>query len=114
MQIKNVREPNEEEKNNIIPKLILFGVTTAIVTSVVYLITFYSIGIGESMYLAGKIAPGKTVAEHDAIIKLFEAVYGRDYMLNKFEGVTISALVSLVAEAACAIVYKVNNTIKGR
>ncbi len=114
MQIKNVREPNDEEKNSIIPKLILFGVTTAIVTTVVYLITFYSMDIGESMYLAGKIASGKTVAQHDTIIKLFEAVYGRDYMLNKFEGVTISALVSLVAEAACAIVYKVNNTIKGR
>ncbi len=114
MQIKNVREPNEEEKNSIIPKLILFGVTTAIVTSVIYLINFHFMDVGESMYLAGKIADTKTAAEHDAIIKLFEAVYGRDYMLNKFEGVTISALVSLVAEAACAIVYKVNNTIKGR
>ena len=42
MQIKNVREPNEEEKQSTVPKLMLFGVTTAIVTSVIYLITLIS------------------------------------------------------------------------
>lgn len=114
MKIKNVREPNEEEKESIIPKLIIFGVTTAIVTSVIYLINFHHMDIGESMYLVENIISPKTAAEHNAIIKLFEAVYGRDYMLNKFEGVSISALVSIIGEAACGIVYKVNNVIKGR
>lgn len=113
MKIKNVREPNEEEKKNVIPKLMLFGVTTAIVTSVIYLLTFYSMDIGESMYLAGKIASTKTAAQHDIIVKVFETVYGRDYMLNKFEGVSISALISIIAEVACGIVYKVNTTLKG-
>lgn len=113
MQIKSVREPNEEEKQSIIPKLVLLGVTTAIVTSVIYLITFHSMDIGESMYLAGKIASTKTAAQHDIIVKLFETIYGRDYMLNKFEGLSISALVSLVAEAACGIVYKVHDVAKG-
>lgn len=113
MEIKNVREPSEEEKKSIVPKLMLFGITTAIVTTVIYLITFYSMDVGESMYLAGKIASTKTAAEHDTIVKLFEAVYGRDYMLNKFEGVSISALTSIVAEAACGIFYKVHNSIKG-
>lgn len=113
MQIKNVREPNEEEKKSILPKLILLGVTTAIVTSVIYLITFNSMDIGESMYLAGKIASTKSAAEHDIIVKLFETIYDRDYMLNKFEGVSISALASIIAEVACGIIYKAHNTIKG-
>lgn len=113
MQIKNVREPNEEEKQSIVPKLMLFGVTTAIVTSVIYLITFHSMDIGQSMYLADKIASTKTAAQHDIIVKLFEMVYGRDYMLNKLEGISISALTSIIAEAACGIVYKVHSSIKG-
>ncbi len=113
MKIKNVREPSDEEKKNILPKVILFGVTTAIVTSVIYLITFYSMDIGESMYLAGKIASTKTAAEHDVMIKLFEAVYGRDYMTNRFEGLSISFLASIVAEAACGIIYKAHTIFKG-
>lgn len=113
MEIKNVREPNIEEKENVIPKLITFGITTSILTSVIYIMTFYYANIGESMYLAGKMLSTKTALQHDQIIKLFELVYGRDYMLNKFEGVSISFLTSIIAEAACGIIYKAHTTIKG-
>ena len=113
MEIKNVREPSEEEKKNIIPKLVTFGITTAILTGVIYLMTFNNANVGESMYLAGKTLSTKTALQHDQIIKLFEAIFGRDYMLNKFEGMTISALVSVIAEAVCGVVYKVHTTIKG-
>lgn len=113
MAIKNVREPSEEEKTSIIPKLVTFGITTAILTGVIYLMTFNNANIGESMYLAGKALSAKTALQHDQIIKLFEVIFGRDYMLNKFEGVSISALASIIAEAVCGIIYKVHTTIKG-
>ncbi len=113
MQIKNVRNPNEEEKKNIIPKLIYFGVITAIMTGVVYLMTFHYKDIGESMYLTGKIASTTTAAENDLIIKLFETIYGRDYMVNKFEGVPVSFLISIIAETIVGLLYKIHPSIKG-
>ena len=33
---------------------------------------------------AGKALSAKTALQHDQIIKLFEVIFGRDYMLNKF------------------------------
>lgn len=113
MEIKNVREPNKKEKESIVPMLVTFGITTAILTAVIYFMTFHFKEMGESMYLAGKTLSRKTALEHDQIIKLFEAIYGRDYMLNKFEGVPVSALASIIAEAFCGIVYKVHKTVKG-
>ena len=35
MEIKNIREPNEKEKSELVPKAILLGVTTAILTTVI-------------------------------------------------------------------------------
>lgn len=107
MKIKNIREPNEEEKNSIIPKLILFGVVTAIITLAIYFLDFHFMEIGESMYLKDKIISSNFAAEHDILIKLFEAVYGRDYMTNKFEGLTISAIASIVGETAIGLFVKI-------
>lgn len=113
MQIKNVREPSQKEKIGIVPKLVTLGVLTAILTSVIYICTFSNMDIGESMYLAGKIISSKAAFEHDLVIKLFEAIYGRDYMLDKFEGIPISVLASIICEAVVGVIYKVQKTVKG-
>lgn len=113
MQIKQVRDPNEEEKNNIIPKLLLFGTTTVIITALIYLIDFHFYDIEESMYITQNIISSRLAAEHNLVIQLFEKFYGRDYMLNKLEGLPVSAIISIVAEAAIGLIYKVHTTIKG-
>lgn len=113
MEIKNVREPNIEEKKSIVPMLVAFGISTAILTTTIYLMTFHFMDIEESMYLSGKTISKRTALQHDQIIKLFETIYGRDYMLNKFEGISISFLASIIAEAFCGVVYKVHKTIRG-
>jgi len=113
MKIKNVREPNQEEKESIVPILITFGITTAILTAIIYLMTFHFMEIGESMYLAEKAISKKTALQHDQVVKLFEAIYKRDYMRNKLEGIPVSVLASIIAEGFCGMIYKVHKTIKG-
>lgn len=113
MEIKNIREPNEEEKESIVPKLILFGTTTAVVAAVIYLCNF-NYDINQSMYLADTIMSTKTAAQHNFLIKVFETIYGRDYMTNRLEGVSISTLISAVFNACCALAYKYKDNIKKR
>ena len=113
MQIKQVRDPNEEEKNKKIPKLQHFGTTTVIITALIYLIDFHFYDIEESMYITQNIISSRLAAEHNLVIQLFEKFYGRDYMLNKLEGLPVSAIISIVAEAAIGLIYKVHTTIKG-
>ena len=83
MEIKNIREPNEKEKSELVPKAILLGVTTAILTTVIYMIDFHYFDINESLYLSEKLILSKTVAQHDMVVEVFEFFYKRDYMLNK-------------------------------
>lgn len=111
MEIKNIREPNREEKSSIIPKIVLFGATTAIVTLVIYLLNF-NFDLNESMYLTGKIASTKTAAQHDFFIKIFESIYSRDYMTNKLEGLSISALMGIVIDTCATVGLKVKNKLK--
>ena len=47
MRIKNVREPSEKEKTEIIPLLITMGISTALITGVIYLCCFHFKEIGE-------------------------------------------------------------------
>lgn len=112
MEIKNVREPKKEEKIGIIPQLVIFGISTAVVTLVVYLLDFKA-DLGESLYVAEKILPNKSIATHNAIIKLFENIYGRDYMLSKLEGLSVSALVGAIFNILIYIYCKFDKRVKG-
>ena len=106
MEIKNVRKPTEKEKKDIIPKLTVIGITTAIITLLIYFMEFYRFDIGESMHIVEKFWTSKSNAQHNLLISFFEELYGRDYMLNKLEGLPVSALVAVVFEAFCGVVYK--------
>ncbi len=110
MEIKNIREPNNEEQESIIPKIILFGASTAIVTLVVYLLNF-NFELNESMYLTDKILSTKTAAQHDFLIKIFELIYHRDYMENHLEGISISALISAVFNSCIALGFKIQGKL---
>lgn len=50
----------------------------------------------------------KSVVPHNFIIKIFETIYGRDYMLNKLEGLSVSALISAVFNICCYGAYALN------
>lgn len=111
MKIKRVRKPNGKEKEELIPKLVLYASTTAIVSILIYIMTFTG-PLEESMYVVGKVIPNKSAAQHDLIIKVFEFFYKRDYMLNRLEGVPISALVGIVATAVITLAGKVIESAK--
>jgi len=111
MEIKNVREPSEEEKESLLPKLVLFGITTAILTTVIYLVGFQYGTVGESLFIAEKVA-SKEAAYHDLLMKLFEFVYGRDYMLSKLEGLPISAMAAVASETVIGVIYKGYQTVE--
>lgn len=108
MKIKGVREPDKEEKKSILPKLALIGATTAILTCLFYFTTFFTKDLGESMYLANNFFNMKSIAEHNALIKLFELMYGRDYMLSRLEGLPVSAVASVLFEALAGTVFIVS------
>lgn len=113
MKIKNVREPSEKEKTEIIPLLITMGISTALITGVIYLCCFHFKEIGESLYAAEKILSSRSAAYQNLIAKFFETIYSRDYMLSKFEGIPISLMLSVVTEVIVGIAYKANKTLKG-
>ena len=98
MEIKNIREPNEKEKSELVPKAILLGVTTAILTTVIYMIDFH--------YFE-KLILSKTVAQHDMVVEVFEFFYKRDYMLNKLEGLSISVVMSIISQLVVGAFYMV-------
>lgn len=113
MQIKNVRDPNQKEKNEILPKLALMSITTAILTCIFYFTTFFTKDIGESMYLASNFFNMKSIAEHNALVKLFELMYGRDYMLSRLEGLPVSIVASILFNALAGTIYMVKTHEKG-
>lgn len=104
MKIKNVRKPTKKE-SKIVPLVILLSMTTAIITALAYFTHFYRFDVGQSMYLAKNIWSGKSIATHNLVVQLFEAIYGRDYMLSKLEALPISLGLSVVSEALTGIVY---------
>lgn len=100
MKIKNTRKPENSEKNEIIPHLIMFGATVCILTAVLYALDFGFYDVGESLYILNSKFPNKEVSIHNTVIKFFELLYGRDYMTSKLEGLPVSAILSTMATAA--------------
>ena len=112
MKIKSVREPNEKEKSELIPKLALYSSVSAILTVIFYVMGFTG-PLEESMYITDNFLAMKTAAEHNLIIKVFEFFYHRDYMLSKLEGIPISALLGIVTTAVFALGIEVYEKVKG-
>ena len=110
MRIKNVRKPNEEEKK-LTPILITFGISVIVVTAIIYVVDFNSINIGENLYINSNIS-NREIANHNFIAQLFELIYHRNYMTSKLEGITVSALISMVANLAIGGVFFIKEHIK--
>lgn len=106
MSIKSVREPTEKEKEYLIPTLIGLGLAFAVGTLAIYFL-YFNKEVGESLYLEANFWTQKSVAEHNYVIKIFESIFKRDYMKNKLEGISFSALLSLIIDIVVGIPYSI-------
>lgn len=107
MKIKNIREPDKKEKQEIIPRLMAFGISTLLVAGVIY-ITSFNKEIGESLYidLASHWYAAKEVINHNLLVKVFEFIYGRDYMLSRLEGLSVAGGLSVILNLCGAAAYE--------
>lgn len=111
MEIKNIRKPKKSEKSKLIPILIAYGICTAILTTIIY-IGWFNKPVGESLYIPVSFWTMKSNATHNALIELFEAVFGRDYMKSRLEGISFSTVLAGIISLTVPIGIKIEEMTK--
>ena len=66
---------------------------------------YFNKEVGECLYQEANFWNQKSVTQHNYIIEIFETIFKRDYMKSKIEGISISALLSLVIDTTIGIPY---------